>query len=183
MEVALAATLVSTAVSTVGAIQQGRAADAQAKSQAEQLNARAKQERATAQLASIEEKRQAERVSSRAKTLIAAGSGDTTDVGSQDILSDIGGEGEYRSLMQLYEGEEKAKGSEFQAQSVREEGRAARRAGVMSGIGTALSGASSAYDTFGGMDFGKTTGEDALLKRAKSTKVGSGSKYYGGYNA
>lgn len=168
---ALAAQAVATVVSAVGAIQQGRAADAQAKSQAEQLNARAKQERATAQLAAIEEKRQAERVSSRAKSLIAAGGGDTTDVGSQDILSDIAGEGEYRSLMQLYEGEERAKGSEFQAQSTRAEGKAARQAGLFSAIGTTLSGAASAYDTFGG-SFGSTA------KKAPKYKTGTNYSMY-----
>lgn len=170
-EAAIAAQVIGTVISTVGTIQQGKAANAQAQSQANQLEARAKQERAVAQMAAIEEKRQAERVSSRAKTLIAAQGGDTTDVGSQDLLSEIAGEGEYRSLIQLYEGEEKAKGNEFQAQSVRAEGKAAKKAAMMSAIGNTLSFASSSYDKFGGGGTNPTGGYSNPIGPTKKPKT------------
>jgi hypothetical protein len=182
-EIALAATVIGTAVSAVGAIQQGQAADSAAQSQALQLEQKAGQDRAVAQMRAREQKRQAELLSSRATTLTAAGSGDTSEVGTQDILSGIAGEGQYRSMLELYEGEERAKGNEFGATTARQEGKAAKKAGYMSAIGTVLSGASSMSDSYGSVFGGSSpsVGETNLVKKARSTTAGSGSRYYGGY--
>lgn len=150
-EVALAAQVVGTVVSTMGALQQGKAADAAAKSQAMQLEARAKQQEAVAQQKAIEERRQADIVSSRARSLIAAGGGDTTDVGSQDVLSGIAGEGEYRSLLQLYEGKEAANASIFEANVKRAEGKAAKKSSKFAAASNLFSGSSSIYDKYSTM--------------------------------
>lgn len=147
-QAALAAQVIGTVVSTVGAIKQGNAERAMANSQAAQLEQRAGQDRARAQLAAAEERRQADIVSSRARALVAAGSGDTTDVGSQDILSGIGSEGEYRSLTQLYEGEERAKSNQYQASVARTEGKVKKQASMFAAASNLMGGASSIYDKY-----------------------------------
>lgn len=80
-----------------------------------QLEQAAGQERASSQRGAIEQRRQARIAQSRAVALAAASGGSSTDATVVNILGDIGAEGEYRALTELFEGSERAHGLEFDA--------------------------------------------------------------------
>lgn len=133
-----------TILSTVGAIQQGNAAQASANYQAQQLDAQAKTERAVAQRQANEERRQKELVISRARAVGAASGGGQ----DYDLLGDLEEEGEYRAATAMWEGEEAAKGRTNQANAARFEGKQAKKASRFKAAGTILGGATSFYDRF-----------------------------------
>ncbi len=115
-------TVASTALQVVGTLQAGKAEQQAANARAAALEHQAKQaeqaagqERAASQRASIEQRRQAQLVESRALAVAAgsgAGAGDPT---VENILGEIGAEGEFRALSELFIGEERARGLETQA--------------------------------------------------------------------
>jgi hypothetical protein len=144
-----------------------------AKSQQQQLNQQAGQERAMSQRQLINERRQQNLVSSKATAQIAAGGGDITDAGSQDILAGIEQEGTYRALTALYTGEEKAKGLEYEGLVKRAEGKAAKKAGVMNAFGTLASTAGSIY----GAQAGGASGGDLFSKYGGRNLTGGSSGY------
>jgi len=82
---------------------------------AAQEEARAGQERAAAQRGAMEERRKGRFVSSRAQAVAAASGGGALDPTIVDIGAAIAGEGEYRAMTALYQGEESARGLEGQA--------------------------------------------------------------------
>lgn len=133
-----------TILSTAGAIQQGKAANAAAQYNAKQLEASGKAENAAAQRKAVEQTRQKELVLSRART-VAAASG-----GGQDIalMGQIEEEGTMRSLTALWEGEEAAKGRNAQAAGARFEGSQAKRAGAIKGLSILGEGVGSLYDKY-----------------------------------
>src|SRR3990172_2605978 len=108
-QLAMIASLVGTAVSTVGQIQAGNAARKSANFQAAQMNQQAGQERATSQRAAIEQRRAARIAASRATALAAASGGGATDPTVLNILGDIKTEGEYNALSAMFGGEERAR--------------------------------------------------------------------------
>ncbi len=107
---------VSNTIQAGKAAQQAANARAQAlEHQAKQAEQAAGQERAASQRASSEQRRQARLVESRALAVAAgsgAGAGDPT---VENILGEIGAEGEFRALSELFIGEERARGLETQA--------------------------------------------------------------------
>lgn len=113
--------------------------------QAEQMRVNAGQERAAAQRDAEEQRRGARLAGSRATALVAAGGGDTTDPTVVDILSGIDGEGEYRALTAMYQGEERARGLESGAAARSFEAKAAKRQANSQAIGTLFSGFSKAF--------------------------------------
>lgn len=115
----------------------------QLRSEADQLDEQAGKERATSQRASIEERRQAATVSSRALALAAASGAGASDPSVINNIADIEGEGEYRALTALYNGEETARGQEFDAANRRKEARNAKRAAMLKAAGTIISTGSS----------------------------------------
>ncbi len=133
-----------TILSTVGAIQQGNAANAAAQYNAAQLEAAGKAENAAAQRKAEEQTRQKEFALSRART-VAAASG-----GGQDIalMGAIEEEGTMRSLTALWEGEEAAKGRNAQAAVARFEGSQAKRAGAIKGLSILGEDVGSLYDKY-----------------------------------
>ena len=132
-------------LSTASAIAEGNAQKAAANHAALQLDAQAKTERATAQRDMLEEQRRKRIIMSRARAVGAAGGGGQ-DI---DLLSDIEEEGTQRALTAMWEGEERAKGREAQASGMRFEGTRRKRAGVIRGATTLLSGGASWLDTYG----------------------------------
>jgi hypothetical protein len=106
----------------------GKARQKSLKHQAKQARQNAGQERASAQRAAIEKRREARYLSSRALAL-AAKSGGGTGGSAAVILGDIGAEGEFRALTEMYTGEERAKHLETQADSLIFEGNQERIAG------------------------------------------------------
>ena len=133
-------TAASTIFSAVGKQQQGAAADTAAGYQAQQLDQRAGQARASAQRAAIEQRRHAALAGSQLQARAGGGGLDPTVV---DLASGIAGEGEYRALTALYEGEERARGDEMAAAAKRYEGKQARRAGNIGAVTSLFSSAGS----------------------------------------
>lgn len=95
--------------------------------QATQSRQNAGQERAAAQRSANEQRRQAQLLESKALAR-AAGSG-AGGPGVEKIVGDIGAEGEFRALSDLFIGEERARGLEHQADIGVFEGDQERRAG------------------------------------------------------
>lgn len=110
-------------------LQAGRDRQAALESEAAQAEQIAGQERAVAQRRAAEQRRQAKLVESRSLA-VAAGSGAGASGGNvETILGDIGAEGEFRALYELFEGEERARNLEHQARTKVFEGGLERRAG------------------------------------------------------
>jgi len=153
----------STALSAMSSIQQGYAADANAKSQQNMLNARAQQsemkaveEGALAQQRAKESRRQAMLKSSRAQAISAASGGGSFDPSIVNLMGDIAAEGEYNAGIDMYEGDVAADDLRYSAELNRYEGRearragkAAKRAGFMKAASTVLKSGSSLQSKYG----------------------------------
>lgn len=131
--------------SLVGGSREAGAATASAKVAADQ-------ERASGIKAQQEELRRGRLVASRAQAVAAAGGGSLTDPTVAENLGDIAAEAKYRSLVELHEGNQRAKNTMYQggmnAYSARKEG----AAGFMKGAtnifsDTDFSGLSEKYRT------------------------------------
>lgn len=130
-----------TILGALGAVQQGNASNAAASYEAKQLDAQAMTERASGQRAAIEETRQAELVQSRARA-VGAASGGGVDAA---LAGAIAQEGKYRSLVSMWEGEERAVGREAQAAATRFDGAQQKKAGQINAFTTLLDGGSSLF--------------------------------------
>ena len=153
----------STVLSAAGNLQEGWAADANAKAQQQSLEYEAKQsevqagqERAAAQRRAMEERRQATLASSRARALAAAGGGATIDPSVVNLMGDLAAEGEYNAGVAMYEGEEEARNLEtsaslrrYEGTMARSAGKQAKRAGYIKAGTTVLKGGKSIYDSYG----------------------------------
>jgi hypothetical protein len=137
--------LATTLFSMIGQQMQGRSAAAAANSQAAQLDVRAGQSRAIGQRGAQEERRKAALVASRLQAVAGGGASDPTVV---KLASDIAGEGEYRAMTALYEGEEAARGDENAASVARATGKAARRASNIGTVSNMFSGGSTLYTKY-----------------------------------
>ncbi len=161
-----AALALSTIAGIGGAVSQSNALKAQgeaaqrnaiAQQQAQEhealvLDQQAGQERAVAQREAIETRRQSRLLQSDGLATAAASGAGALDPGVVDLLGDIEAEGEYRALIALQQGEEKALGLESAAVGSRFEGTSALAAGraqrsnsrlkssaaLVSGVGSAL---------------------------------------------
>lgn len=161
-----------TALSAVGSIQEGnatykaskaaaKAVKEGAKFEAAQLNRNAGQQRATAQREAIEQRRAGRLAQSRALAVAGASGAGVSDVDVTNLVSDLAADGEYNALTALYNGEEQALGMEDQAKGVmynakqearsyKAKGKAAKSAGYMTALGTAIEGATSFLEKYGG---------------------------------
>lgn len=134
--------------------QVGQAQQRIAQNEAAELDRYANQEIAASHRASAEERRVANLASSRAQALAAAsGAGGPTVA---RIISGLAGEGAYRSAVQLYEGEQKARGIRAKAYGVRQQGDLeaamgeSRQAAYNTAAGTSLiRGAGSLFEKYG----------------------------------
>ena len=131
--IAAGAAVVGAATTALGAIQQGQAQKAAgeaaanaanyraqlANTEAQAMDIRAGQERASAQRAALDERRRANLIGSRAKLLAAASGGAVDSPDIEGIMGAIGNEGEYRALTALYQGEERGRGLETGANITR----------------------------------------------------------------
>lgn len=147
--IASAGSLLGTGLSAISSLSEGNDAKNAAKSQAAQLEMNANNSRATAQRQAIDQRKQGAYLSSRARALIAAGGGDASDSGSQDVLSGIDQEGEYRAMTALYNGEERARGYQGQADQALYEGNEKKKAGLYKAIPTILSAGKTISDRYG----------------------------------
>jgi hypothetical protein len=133
-----------TVLGAAGKLQEGNAAKAASRFEAAQLDAQANTERASGQRAAIEETRNAQLVQSRARA-VGAASGGGVDA---KLAGDLAQEGQYRSLLAMWQGDEAAIGREQQASAVRFDGEQAQKAGRIGAASTLLSGGSSLYERF-----------------------------------
>lgn len=162
-------TIVSANQAASAAKAEGKQAEKVGEWQASQLRQRAGQERAAAQRQAIEERRQGDLAVSRARALSAGSGASASDTTVMNIYSDLAAEGEQNAMTALWEGEEAAKGLEMQAAGAQYEGAAAaqagkfqstatKRAGYLSGVGTAMSYGADFYSKYAPTDFGSGTG-------------------------
>ncbi len=161
-QLALVAMGVGTVLSFKGQMDQAKAVKAQgvaaqqaAEFEAAQLDRIAGQERASSQRQALEERRRASIVASNAIAAAGKGGGGVSDPTISNIIGDIGGEGEYRALVALFEGEERARFAEFQATGRRFEGasalsgaKAESKALKTAAVANLLSGGVSLYDKY-----------------------------------
>lgn len=90
-----------------------------------------------------EEERKKEFMYSRALAVAAASGAGVDDPGMVALLGDLNAEGEYRVLSRLWTGQDEAQGLNFRAEAARREGDAAFEAGIITGLTSAVSSASS----------------------------------------
>ena len=138
---------VSAVFQTVGPFAGGVAQRREADAEARQYEVAAGQSRAAAQRDAAEQRRQARFVQSRAQAVAGGGAG---DIGVINRIADIAGEGEYRALTALYEGEDRAAGLEAQARARRYGGDRAQTSGLMSGASSFLEQAPKMFEKYGG---------------------------------
>jgi hypothetical protein len=122
-----------------------KAGQADAAFEAEQLRRQADISRATGQRVAEEERRSARLLESALQARAGGGGLDPTIV---KLQSDIAGEGEYRALAALYEGETGALGKEAAADAGLRTQRSRSNAANYAMAGTALSTGSSMYDKY-----------------------------------
>jgi hypothetical protein len=159
------ATVAGGALQAAGTIMGGNAAAAAGKSQRDAAYFKAAQEeqaaqesRAAAQRTALEKDRQARLLQSTLQANAAASGGGAADPTVIGLAQDIAGRGEYQSLMDMYTGENRARGLEDQAMGSRmtgdaaqAEGEAKRTASYFSAAGTLIGSAGSAYKTYKGI--------------------------------
>lgn len=136
--------------SAIGAIEEGAAARREGQINANTLEMNAGQTKAYAQRRAIQERRQARLVQSRAKVVMAKGGGSLDDPTARKITTDLDTEGEMRAMLELYQGDEEARGMRAQADAARRGGADAQKAANYRATATILEGASSLYDKYGG---------------------------------
>jgi hypothetical protein len=179
-------TAVSTAVAAAGTLMAGAAqsealkAGAKAEGElaeykANQLKVEAGQRRASAQRAAIEERRKGRLAQSRATAVAAASGGGVVGTDVENILANLGAEGEYNAQAALYEGDQEARGMEDQANAelygsklnksmASYQARVARNSSYVSAGGDLLKGAGTFYDKFWPDDATASTGSVSQSK-------------------
>lgn len=143
--IAKIASIGGTILSSVGAVQQGNAAQASANYQAAQLEQQGKTERALSskKAAELERRKRVEQSDARATGAAFGGGVD------YDVIGDLEEFGELDALTALWEGEEAAKGRNAQAAAARAEGRFQKRASRTKALSTLIDGGTSYYDKYG----------------------------------
>ncbi len=147
MWIAIGTTVVGTAVSVYGQNQAKKAGRADAQATAQQQYAAAVTSRAVGQRQANEERRQARLLDSALQARAMGGGMDPTAV---ELSKDIAGEGEYRALSALYEGETGAISMENAAASGLRSAEARGRAADYQMAGTVIGAGSSLYGRYSG---------------------------------
>lgn len=156
------ATVASGALAAGGTIMGGNAAAQAGQSargaqyfKAAQEDQAAQESRAASQRVALDKQHQTDLALSTLQARAAAGGGSASDPGVINLAQNIAGRGEYQSLMDMYTGENRARGIEDQAMGSRmtgdaaaAEGDAKRTASYLSAAGTLVGSAGSAYKTY-----------------------------------
>ena len=140
---------VSTAVQVAGTLAAGKAQQSAANYQAAQLDQQAGQARASSQRDAANQQRTTAYALSRAQAVAAAGGGNTLDPTVVNTEQNIAGQGEYNTLTSLFNGEEKARGMEQEADTARYQGGLDESAAQTKAIGTIASSGSSMLMKYG----------------------------------
>jgi hypothetical protein len=144
----MALTAAGTVMSAGGQIRQGRQAQAAADYEAAQLEQNAGQQIASSQRAALSDEQQARLAQSRALAVAAASGGGASDPTIVGILSRLNGEGTYRSMVDLYQGQERARQLNDQAAATRYQGEVAASNAKWAAASTLVSGSSSMYSKY-----------------------------------
>lgn len=139
--------LLGTAASTVGTIAQGAAENRAAKFEAQQMEAKAKEENAASQREAAQSRTEAQLAMSRQQALAASsGGGAGTDAPTiVRLMQDTAGQGELNAGMQLYGGTQRARGLMDSAKGRRMSGKASLLGSYAAGFGQAAKGISGAF--------------------------------------
>lgn len=132
------AMVAGTALNAAGSIESGNAANKAAKQEAAQLDANANEAFATGTRRSYEAGQQSEEFLSDVVAAQAASGGTSTDPQALRQRAKAEAAGEYNVLAELYQGKVRRQDLRRQASARRIEGKNAKRAGMMQGVGTAL---------------------------------------------
>ena len=132
-----------------GTISAGKAQQANLNFQASQLEQQAGQTVAGATYAMQEPIRQGEYLASTALARAAASGGGASDPTIVNDIARINQEAHYRALVALYNGQEQAAGMMDQAQVLRNEGRAAKKAAKLKALPTILDAGTTLWDRYG----------------------------------
>ena len=138
-----------TAISAIGANEQGKAAKTEADYEANQLNQNANNQMASAEQKAEEQNLQTKYVLSNAAANAAAGGGAVTDPTVTTNMMTIAGRGQYRALTDLYQGQAAAQADTNKANADIFGGQQGQAAGQTKMYSTILGGASSLYDKYG----------------------------------
>lgn len=151
---ATGALVVGTAVGgvakAVGSIQAGNAAAKAGAQQEQQDNYNAIQAQAASQRGSADELRKSRLIQSRAQAIAAASGAGATDTTVTDIIDNIAGEGQYRSMLDLYQGDENARNLRLRGSAALEGGKQAQTGGYYSAAGSLLKTGTSLFAAYGG---------------------------------
>lgn len=145
---AQAALIAGTALKVGGSILSSMKQAKALKAEAGQYRRKAGLERASAQRDAMEQQRQARLLESRALAVAAASGGGASDPTVVNTIANIAGEGEYRALTALYNGEEQALGLEAEATARIKEAKNVKTAGFINAASTLFSSASSFGDRY-----------------------------------
>lgn len=146
----------STIVGMQGAKAQGRAAMEAANYRAIQLRQQAQEARASTQRAALETRRKTERAQGTLIARAAAGGGGTTDETVLGLSGQIAQRGEYEALLDMYKGENAARGYEDAATAALYGGQVAKEAANINAGSALMSGIGSIASSVG--SFGKAIG-------------------------
>lgn len=127
--------------------EEGLAARTDSRVEAAQGRQNAGQVRAYATRQAVEERRKARLVASRAQA-VGAAQGGGMDGNVENTIAQITGEGEYRALLAMHEGDTRARGLEFEADVTTRGGDRAYRAARHRAVATTMRGAESAYEKY-----------------------------------
>lgn len=139
----------STAFGVYGQLQQGKMANLQGQLLAAQKERESRAIAAESQREALQYKQRATLAQSRARAVAAASGAGTDNINVENIIGDIGAEGEYQKLSTLYSGQTDADLATYAAGAARREGAAAQRASRYRAANTAFSGASDWYSKYG----------------------------------
>lgn len=140
--------LLGTGVTAAGTLAAGANAKASANSQAAQMDQQATQARASSQRTMMEHQRRTGLVQSQLQARAAASGAGAQDETVIKLGSDIAGRGEEQALMDLYNGENTARGLEDAARAKRASGKAAQQGSYLSAAGSTLSGLGRGFSRF-----------------------------------
>lgn len=160
---AIALQAIGTVISVSGQMAQAKAAEATGRAlqvseqyKAAQLDQAAGQETSAAQRKRDDETHRAQLLASRALAVAGKGGGGVSDPTVMNLIADLEGEGAYRGMVAIYDGEERARQLRQGADTSRYQGEiyaaggkdraSALRAGA---IGSAALGAGSLYEKYG----------------------------------
>lgn len=136
----------------------GRSAKRAANIQAQQLDIAGGQEIAASHRSAEAEEHRARLLASRALAVAGASGGGVSDPTVVDIVAGIFAEGEYRSDLALYEGQERARAMRLKGEAARTEGKSKESAGYIGaattianyyGKKTMMEGGTSLYEKYG----------------------------------